>query len=240
MQIIDISLSTQTVAPIFDAVQYDSGRECGFHIQEDISSYDTVETLFDIADGRSVTAQCLIDADEHLVTFVVPINVTRISGVYTAVIRFLTDSTAIHTFPFKIDVASNPSPDGDTYERAYEDMVQENARAEANNTAMESYISAYGSISPSQLATILSDLQNIWSEFNDKDISDLANQIAAVDTKATTNATNIATLQTLTNSHTSSISTINTNVSGLTNRMSSAESDIDTLEGLANNAVYHD
>lgn len=240
MQIIDISLSTQTVAPIFDAVQYDSGRECGFHIQEDISSFDTIEAVFDITQGRSVPAPCSVDIDEHLVTFFLPINVTRKAGLFTATIRFITGSTVIHAFPFKIDVVSNPSADGDTYERAYQDMVEENARAEANNTAMEAFINAFGSLTPAQLSTFMADLQDIWENFNNVDMTELSNRITTVDNKATTNASNIASLQTLTNSHTSSISTIDGIITGLTGRVTNAESDIDTLEGLADNAVYHD
>ena len=238
MQIIDISLSTQSVTPIFDAVQYDSARVCGFNIEEDISSYDTIEAVFDLTQARTATAPC--EVDDHLVSFTIPINVTREAGQYTGTVRFLNGSSVIHAFPFKVDVSPNPSPDGNVYERAYQDMIAENARAESNNTAMESYIGAYGSITPTQLTSLLSDLQDIWENFNDVDMTELSNRITTVDNKATTNASNIATLQTLTNSHTSSISTINDNVSGLTTRMATAESDIDTLEGLADNAVYHD
>lgn len=239
MQIIDISLSSQSVTPLFDAVQYDSARECGFNVQEDVSSYDTVEAVFNVTQGVTVTAQCLVSGG-HLVTFFIPINVTRNAGVFTATIRFITGGAVIHAFPFNVDVAQNPSPDGNVYERAYEDMVVENARAEANNTAMESYISAYGTITPSQLTSLLSDLQNIWANFNGQDMTSLANAISEVDDKADANATSITQLQTLTSSHTSSINTLNTNVTGLTTRMGTAEDDIDTLETLANSAVYHD
>lgn len=238
MQIIDISLSTQSVTPILDAVQYDNARVCGFNIEEDVSSYDTIEAVFDLTQARTATAPC--EVDDHLVSFTIPINVTREAGQYTGTVRFLNGSTVIHAFPFKVDVSPNPSPDGNVYERAYQDMVAENARAESNNTAMESYIGAFGSLTPSQLSTFMADLQDIWENFNNVDMTELSNRITSVDNKATTNASNIATLQTLTSNHTSSISTINSNVSGLTTRMNTAESDIDTLEGLANNAVYHD
>lgn len=239
MQIIDISLSNQSVSPVFDAVQYDSARELGFNVQEDVSSYDTVEAVFNITQGVTVTSQCLVTGG-HLVTFFVPINVTRNAGVFTATVRFITGGAVIHAFPFKVDVSQNPSPDGNVYERAYEDMVSENARAEANNTAMESYISAYGTMTPLQLSSLLSDLQNIWANFNGQDMTSLANAISAVDAKADQNALDIDSLETLTDSHTSSINTINGNVSGLTTRMGTAEDDIDALEALANNAVYHD
>jgi len=238
MQIIVISLSTQSVTPMFDAVQYDSARECGFNVQEDISSYDIVEAVFNISQGVTVTSQCLVN--EHLITFFVPINVTRQAGVFTATVRFITGGAVIHAFPFKVDVAQNPSPDGNVYERAYEDMIAENERADANNTQMEAFISAYGSITPSQLTSLLSDLQTIWANFNGQDMTSLANAISAVDDKADANTTSITQLQTLTSSHTSSINTLNTNVSGLTTRIGTAESDIDTLETLANSAVYHD
>ncbi len=238
MQIIDISLSSQSVAPIFDAVQYDSARECGFNVEEDISSYDIVEAVFNISQGVTVNAQCQVAG--HLVTFFIPINVTRNPGVFTATIRFITGGAVIHAFPFKVDVAQNPSPDGNVYERAYEDMVAENARADANNTQMEAFISAYGSITPAQLTSLLSDLQNIWANFDGQDMTTLSNRITQIDSKATQNASNVASLQTLTGNHTSSINTLNTNVSGLTTRIGTAESDIDTLETLANSAVYHD
>lgn len=238
MQIIDISLSTQTVTPIFDAVQYDSARECGFHIQEDISSFDTIEAVFDLTQARTATAPCEVDG--HLVSFTIPINVTREAGQYTGTVRFLNGSSVIHAFPFKVDVSPNPSPDGNVYERAYQDMVAENARAVSNNAAMESYIGAYGSITPSQLTSLLSDLQSIWQNFNNIDMTALTNKIDAIDSKSTTNASNITALQNLTSNHTSSISTINTNVSDLTTRVSTAEGKVTTLEGLADNAVYHD
>jgi hypothetical protein len=238
MQIIDISLSTHSVAPIFDAVQYDSARVCGFNVEDDISSCDTVEAVFDLTQARTATASC--EVDDHLVSFTIPINVTREAGQYTGTVRFLNGSTVIHAFPFKVDVSPNPSPDGNVYERAYQDMVAENARAASNNAAMESYISAYGSITPTQLTSLLSDLQSIWQNFNNIDMTALTNKIDAIDSKSTTNESNIASLQTLTSNHTSSISTINSNVSGLTTRMSTAEGKVTTLEGLADSAVYHD
>ena len=238
MQIIDISLSTQSVTPILDAVQYDNARGCGFNVEEDVSTYETVEAVFDLTQARTATASC--EVDDHLVSFTIPINVTREAGQYTGTVRFLNGSTVIHAFPFKVDVSPNPSPDGNVYERAYQDMVAENARAESNNTAMEAFINAFGSLTPAQLSTFMADLQSIWQNFNNVDMTALTNKIDTIDNKATTNASNIVALQNLTSNHTSSISTINTNVSGLTTRMTTAESDIDTLEGLANNAVYHD
>lgn len=240
MQIFNISLSTQSVVPVFDAVQYDSGKECGFFVLEDISSYDKVEALFSISEGRTVPAACIVD--DHLVSFVLPINLTRVYGRFTAVIRFINsiDSTADHTFPFQINVVKNPNQDGDTYERVYEDMVAENIRAEANNTQMESYISAYGSLTPTQLTSLLSDLQDIKSAFDGQDMTTIGNRLTAMESSISTAESDIDALETLTGSHTSSISTINDNVSGLTTRMTTAESDIDTLEGLADNAVYHD
>lgn len=239
MQIIDISLSNQSVTPVFDAVQYDSARELGFNVQEDVSSYDTVEAVFNITQGVTVTSQCIVTGG-HLVTFFVPVNVTRQAGVFTATVRFITGGAVIHAFPFKVDVAQNPSPDGNVYERAYEDMVAENARAEINNQQMEAYIDAYGTITPAQLTSLLSDLQNIWTNFNGQDMTSLANAISAVDAKADQNALDIDALESTVGGHTTSIGTLTDDVSGLTTRMGTAEDDIDTLEALANNAVYHD
>ncbi len=240
MQIFNISLSTQSVVPVFDAVQYDSGKECGLFVLEDISSYDAVEALFSISEGRTVPAQCIVD--DHLVSFVLPINLTRVYGRFTAVIRFINsaDSTADHTFPFQINVVKNPSQDGDTYERAYEDMVAENVRAEANNAQMESYISAYGSITPSELTSLLSDLQNIWTQFNGQSMTTIGNRLTAMESGLSTAQSDIDSIETTVGGHTTAIGTLNTNVSGLTTRIGTAESDIDTLETLADNAVYHD
>lgn len=240
MQIIDISLSSSSVTPVFGAVQYDSARECGFFVEEDISSYDIIKAKFTISTGRVVQADCLVE--DHLLTFIVPLNVTRQSGISNGVVQFFDSEsdTAIHTFPFNVDVRENPSRDGDTYELAYENMIEENERAETNNEQMEAYISAYGTITPSQLTSLLSDLQNIWANFNGQDMTSLANSISAVDAKADQNALDIDALELTVGGHTTSIGTLNTNVSGLTTRIGTAESDIDTLEGLANDAVYHD
>ncbi len=240
MQIIDISLSSQSVTPVFDAVQYDSARECGFFVEEEISSYDVVTAKFTIATGRVVPAICTVD--DHLVTFILPLNLTRQAGLFNAVLEFYENSqgSAIHSFPFNIDVRENPSQDGDMYELAYEQMQTENARAETNNEQMEAYIDAYGTITPAQLTSLLSDLQNIWANFNGQDMTSLANAISAVDDKADQNALDIDALELTVSGHTTSIGTLNTDVGGLTTRMGTAESDIDTLEGLANDAVYHD
>lgn len=240
MQIIDISLSTSSVTPVFGAVQYDSARECGFFVQEDISSYDVIKAKFTISTGRVVQADCLVE--DHLLTFIVPLNVTRQSGISNGVVQFFNSGsdTAIHTFPFQVDVRKNPSTDGDTYELAYENMIEENERAEANNTTMESYINAYGTITPSQLTSLLSDLQNIWTQFNGQSMTTIGNRLTAMESGLSTAQSDIDSLETTVGGHTSSIGTLNTNVSGLTTRMGTAESDIDTLEGLAENAVYHD
>jgi len=240
MQIIDISLSSQSTTPIFNAVQYDSARECGFFVEEDISDYDTVTAKFTVSTGRVAPVTCTID--DHLVSFILPLNLTRQFGLFSAVIQFFNadSDVAVHTFPFKIDVRENPSKDGDTYERAYQDMVEENTRAEQNNTQMESYISAYGTITPSQLTSLLTDLQNIWSQFNGQDMTTIGNRLTAMESGLSTAQGDIDSLETTVGNHTTAIGTLNTNVSGLTTRMGTAESDIDTLEGLANNAVYHD
>lgn len=240
MQIIDISLSSQSTTPIFNAVQYDSARECGFFVEEDISDFDTVTAKFTVSTGRVAPVTCTID--DHLVSFILPLNLTRQFGLFNAVIQFFNanSDTAVHTFPFKIDVRENPSKDGDTYERAYQDMVTQNTRAEQNNTQMESYISAYGSLTPTQLQSLLTSLVNIYNQFDGQSMTTIGNRLTAMESDISTANSNISTLQNTTSSHTSSISTINSNVSGLTTRMTTAESDIDALEGLANNAVYHD
>lgn len=240
MQIFNISLSTQSVVPVFDAVQYDSGKECGFFVLEDISSYDKVEALFSISEGRTVPAACIVD--DHLVSFVLPINLTRVYGRFTAVIRFINsiDSTADHTFPFQINVVKNPNQDGDTYERAYEDMVAENIRAEANNAQMESYISAYGSITPAQLTSFLSDLQNIWAQFNGQSMTTIGNRLTAMEDGLSTAQSDISDLQQAGLQIQGVISDLSDAVSALTQQMQNAQSAISTLETLANSAVYHD
>lgn len=240
MHIFNISLSTQSVVPVFDAVQYDSARECGFFVQEDISSYDVIKAKFTISTGRVVRADCLVE--DHLLTFIVPLNVTRQSGISNGVVQFFNSEsdTAIHTFPFQVDVRKNPSTDGDTYELAYENMIEENERAETNNTTMESYISAYGTITPSQLTGLLTDLQNIWTQFNGQDMTTIGNRLTAMESGLSTAQSDIDSLETTVGGHTTAIGTLNTNVSGLATRIGTAESDIDTLEGLANDAVYHD
>ena len=240
MQIVDISLSTHSVTPVFDAVQYDSARQCGFFVEEDISSFDTVEAYFTISTGRVAPVTC--DVDDHLVSFILPLNMTRFDGQFNAVITFIdsTGGTQTSAFPFKVNVRKNPRQDGDTYDRAYQDTVAENARAETNNTQMEAYIASYGSITPAQLTSLLSDLQNIKSAFDGQSMTTIGNRLTAMESSISTAESDIDALETLTGSHTSSISTLNDNVSGLTTRMTTAESDIDTLEGLADNAVYHD
>lgn len=240
MQIIDISLSTQSVTPVFDAVQYDSARVCGFFVEEDISSFDTVEAYFTISTGR--VAQVTCDVDDHLVSFILPLNMTRFDGQFNAVVSFIdsTGGTQTSTFPFKVDVRKNPRQDGDTYERAYQDMVEENTRAEANNTQMEAYLSAYGTMTPSQLTTLLSQLQSIWTNFEGQDMTTLSTRLDGMDT-------DIDNLETTVGGHTTAIGNLNTTVgqhttdiSGLTTRTTTAEGKVSTLEGLANNAVYHD
>lgn len=240
MQIIDISLSTQSVTPIFDAVQYDSARQCGFFVEEDISSFDTVEAYFTISTGRVAPVTC--DVDDHLVSFILPLNMTRFDGQFNAVVTFIdsTGGTQTSTFPFKVDVRKNPRQDGDTYERAYQDMVSENERAETNNEQMESYISAYGTITPTQLTSLLSDLQNIWAQFNGQDMTTIGNRLTAMESGLSTAQGDIDSLETTVGNHTTSIGNLNTDVSGLTTRMTTAEGKVTTLEGLADNAVYHD
>lgn len=240
MQIIDISLSSQSITPIFNAVQYDSARECGFFVQEDISDFDTVTAKFTVSTGRVAPVTCTID--DHLVSFILPLNLTRQFGLFNAVIQFFNadSDTAVHTFPFKVDVRENPSKDGDTYERAYQDMVTQNTRAEANNTQMESYISAYGSLTPTQLQSLLTSLVNIYNQFDGQDMTMIGNRLTAMESGLSTAQSDIDSLETTVGNHTTSIGNLNTNVSGLTTRMGTAESDIDTLEGLANSAVYHD
>jgi len=240
MQIIDISLSSQSTTPIINAVQYDSARECGFFVEEDISDFDTVTAKFTVSTGRVAPVTCTID--DHLVSFILPLNLTRQFGLFNAVIQFFNanSDTAVHTFPFKIDVRENPSKDGDTYERAYQDMVSENERAETNNTQMESYISAYGTITPSQLTSLLSDLQNIWAQFDGQDMTTIGNRLTAMESGLSTAQGDIDSLETTVGNHTTSIGNLNTDVSGLTTRMTTAEGKVSTLEGLADNAVYHD
>ena len=240
MQIIDISLSTSSVTPIFGAVQYDSARECGFYVQEDISSYDVIKAKFTISTGRAVQADCLVE--DHLLTFIVPLNVTRQSGISNGVVQFFNSGsdTAIHTFPFKIDVRENPSKDGDTYELAYENMIEENERAETNNTTMESYISAYGTITPSQLTSLLSDLQNIWTQFNGQSMTTIGNRLTAMENGLSTAQSDISDLQQAGLQIQGVISDLSDAVTALTQQMQNAQSAISTLEGLANNAVYHD
>lgn len=240
MQIINISLSQQSVTAVFDAVQNDTGRECGFYIEEDISNYDIVDALFTISRGKVVPAACLID--DHLVTFVLPVNLTRNAGVFDAVIQFTdsTTSTAQHSFPFKVNVVENPKQDGDLYERAYQDMIEVTATAESDITTMESYISAYGTVTPSQLSSLLSDLQNIWAQFNGQNMTTIGNRLTAMESGLSTAESDIDSLETTVGGHTTAIGTLNTNVSGLTTRIGTAEGKITTLEGLADNAVYHD
>jgi len=240
MQIIDISLSSQSTTPIFDAVQYDSARECGFFVEEDISDFDTVTAKFTVSTGRVAPVTCMID--DHLVSFILPLNLTRQFGLFSAVIQFFTAASdvAVHTFPFKIDVRENPSKDGDTYELAYENMIEENERAETNNTQMESYISAYGSLTPTQLQSLLTSLVNIYNQFDGQDMTTIGNRLTAMESGLSTAQSDIDSLETTVGGHTSSIGTLNTNVSGLTTRVSTAEGKVSTLEGLANNAVYHD
>lgn len=240
MQIIDISLSTSSVTPVFGAVQYDSARECGFYVQEDISSYDVIKAKFTISTGRVVQADCLVE--DHLLTFIVPLNVTRQSGISNGVVQFFNSGsdTAIHTFPFQVDVRKNPSTDGDTYELAYENMIEENERAETNNTTMESYISAYGTITPSQLTSLLSDLQNIWAQFNGQDMTTIGNRLTAMENGLSTAQSDITDLQQAGLQIQGVISDLSDAVTALTQQMQNAQSAISTLEGLANNAVYHD
>ena len=240
MQIIDISLSTSSVTPVFGAVQYDSARECGFYVQEDISSYDIIKAKFTISTGRVVQADCLVE--DHLLTFIVPLNVTRQSGISNGVVQFFNSGsdTAIHTFPFQVDVRKNPSTDGDTYELAYENMIEENERAETNNTTMESYISAYGTITPSQLTSLLSDLQNIWTQFNGQSMTTIGNRLTAMESGLSTAQSDITDLQQAGLQIQGVISDLSDAVSALTQQMQNAQSAISTLETLANSAVYHD
>ena len=238
MQIIDISLSTQSVTPVFDAVQYDSVRQCGFNIQEDLSSYTTIDAIFNLKEGETVLSNCQVN--DHLVSFFIPINVTRYAGIYTAVIRFISSEGAIHTFPFKVDVAQNPSPDGNVYERAYEDMVNENARAEANNVQMESFLSAFGTLSPTQLASLLTDLQNIWTQFEGQSMTTIGNRLTAMENGLSTAQTDITDLQQAGFAIQGVITDLSNAVNTLTQQMTTVQSAISTLETLANSAVYHD
>lgn len=239
MQIIDISLSTQSVTPVLDAVQYDSVRQCGFNVQEDISSYTTIDAIFNLTEGETVLSNCQVN--DHLVSFFIPINVTRYAGIYTAVIRFISsEGGAIHTFPFKVDVAQNPSPDGNVYERAYEDMQNENARAEANNTQMEAYIDAYGTMTPSQLTSLLSDLQNIWTQFEGQSMTTIGNRLTAMENGLSTAQTDITDLQQAGFAIQGVITDLSNTVNALTQQMTAVQSAISTLETLANSAVYHD
>lgn len=240
MQIIDISLSNPSVTPTLSAVQYDSARECGFFVQEDISSYDIIKAKFTISTGRVVQTDCTVE--DHLITFILPLNLTRVSGVSNGVIQFFNSNsdTAIHTFPFKVDVRENPSKDGDTYELAYENMVEENERAESNNTQMESYLDAYGTLTPTQLSSLLTSLVNIYNQFNGQSMTTIGNRLTAMESSIATAQSDIDTLESSVSANASAISTNKSNITALTTRVSTAESDIDTLEGLANNAVYHD
>lgn len=238
MQIIDISLSTQSVTPVLDAVQYDSVRQCGFNIQEDLSSYTTIDAIFNLKEGETVLSNCQVNG--HLVSFFIPINVTRYAGIYTAVIRFISSEGAIHTFPFKVDVAQNPSPDGNVYERAYEDMQNENARAEANNVQMEALISAFGTLSPTQLASLLTDLQNIWTQFEGQSMTTIGNRLTAMENGLSTAQTDITDLQQAGFAIQGVITDLSNAVNTLTQQMTTVQSAISTLEALANNAVYHD
>jgi len=240
MQIIDISLSSQSTTPIFNAVQYDSARECGFFVEEDISDFDTVTAKFTVSTGRVAPVTCTID--DHLVSFILPLNLTRQFGLFNAVIQFFNadSDTAVHTFPFKVDVRENPSKDGDTYERAYQDMVTQNTRAEQNNTQMESYISAYGSITPEQLTTLLSDLQNIKNAFDGQSMTSIGNRLTAMESSISAMQTNVST-------NTTDIATLRSILNDYAELVNQAVDDIEALQTLtaqlntlADSAVYHD